>query len=334
MRQYKYLKYEEYQNKTKCRAKGIIIGSCECLKCYNHEGITHTHVKCSNGIKEEEAMVVKEEWQEVVCKQINDKVLLNGKYKIKTQRGGHCEIQLQDGRIVSGMSRWFKKIDPQISQTIPKASVEGPWFEAICMNNKGSSTLVLGKTYRAKQHKRMPLIYKIQGIGNCSKKRFKTIVQAGVYTVRLECVSKKLESNALTIGKTYSGVSLSGNVYRVEANDEGIPWVYHACCFKELPSGIKTTENYTLEKPQVQKIEKTIPDMRETTKIQPIKTSKIFKNGQTRIYVSVKHGDNLYNIKPYKGEEFKFEGGSTSLQRWEEVLLLQLEAVRYLKELK
>jgi hypothetical protein len=71
--------------------------------------------------------------------------------------------------------------------------------------------------------------------------------------------------------------------------------------------------------------------MRQHTKIQPNKSSWIFKNGQEKIYVSLRHGDNVINIKPYRGEEFKFEGGSTALQRWRGVAELIIEAIDYLE---
>jgi hypothetical protein len=71
--------------------------------------------------------------------------------------------------------------------------------------------------------------------------------------------------------------------------------------------------------------------VRKDTKIQPNKSSWIFKNCQEKIYVSLRHGDNLINIKPYRGEEFKFEGGSTALKRWRGVAELILEAIDYLE---
>ena len=68
------------------------------------------------------------------------------------------------------------------------------------------------------------------------------------------------------------------------------------------------------------------------TKINPLKSSMIFQNCQNKIYVSVRHGDNVFRINPFKGESFVFEGGSNSLKRWRGVAELILEAVDYLEK--
>ena len=78
--------------------------------------------------------------------------------------------------------------------------------------------------------------------------------------------------------------------------------------------------------------ENNIEKVETKTKINPLKSSMIFQNCQNKIYVSIRYGDNVFRINPFKGESFVFEGGSNSLKRWRGVAELILEAVDYLEK--